>query len=126
MSPTSAGQPLPGRGSASEGRFSPTSKESAMRRIQDRIAIVTGGAHGIGRAISELFAAEGAAVFIADIDVKASRRVVAAIKKSGGKADFIRCDVSSAKQVAHVVERATETNRRIDVLCNNAAFLDRW
>jgi NAD(P)-dependent dehydrogenase (short-subunit alcohol dehydrogenase family) len=92
-------------------------------RLKNKTAIVTGGAHGIGRAIAQLFAAEGATVFIADVDKIAGEEAAAGICKSGGRADFIQCDVSSPEQAKRVVTTAAEASGCIDALCNNAAFI---
>src|SRR5207245_1221542 len=67
----------------------------------------------------------GARVFIADLDRVAGERVVAGIRKQGGEAEFIQCDVSSSGQVARAVIRAAGKAGRIDVLCNNAAYISR-
>jgi NAD(P)-dependent dehydrogenase (short-subunit alcohol dehydrogenase family) len=95
-----------------------------MRRLENRIALVTGGAQGIGRAIAELFAAEGARVTIADINVKAGKKAVEAIRAAGGAAAFVRCDVSKESDVARAVKLAAASGR-IDVLCNNAAYISK-
>jgi NAD(P)-dependent dehydrogenase (short-subunit alcohol dehydrogenase family) len=88
---------------------------------------VTGGANGIGRAIAELFAAEGADVFIADLDKAAGEATAAGICESGNRADFIQCDVSFPDQVKRAVTAAAEKSKRIDILCNNAAYLsNEW
>lgn len=94
-----------------------------MPRLKNKIAIVTGGAHGIGKAISERFAAEGATVFMVDIDGGAGKAAASEICNNGGEAIFMSADVSSAEQVACSVKVAAGKNGRIDVLCNNAAFL---
>lgn len=96
-----------------------------MPRLQNHVAIVTGGAHGIGKAIAEVFAAEGARVFIADLDAKAGEATAANIRKNGGDAVFVKCDVANAAQVAQVVKLANGKGGRIDVLCNNAAYLSK-
>jgi NAD(P)-dependent dehydrogenase (short-subunit alcohol dehydrogenase family) len=92
-------------------------------RIKDKVAIVTGGANGIGRAISERFAMEGAWVVIADIEETVGQATVAEITTQGGRAEFIRADVSNQKQVEAVVAQAAAHNGRIDILCNNAAYI---
>jgi len=97
-----------------------------MARLQNKITIVTGAAHGIGRAIAEIFADEGASVFLADIDEKTGEEVAEKIRGQNGDATFLHCDVSSAEQVAAVVERVLGKKARIDVLCNNAAYIGAW
>jgi NAD(P)-dependent dehydrogenase (short-subunit alcohol dehydrogenase family) len=92
-------------------------------RLKEKIAVVTGGANGIGKAICELFAEEGAWVLVVDLEEKAGQRVVDAIRSSGGKAQFCRADVSRQEEVQHAVETAAAQCGRIDILCNNAAYL---
>jgi NAD(P)-dependent dehydrogenase (short-subunit alcohol dehydrogenase family) len=93
-----------------------------MKRLENKTAIVTGGAHGIGEAVARRFAEEGARVFIADLDARAGEQVVASIRGAGQGAWFIRCDVSRPDQVRRAV-RATARAGRLDVLCNNAAYI---
>jgi NAD(P)-dependent dehydrogenase (short-subunit alcohol dehydrogenase family) len=95
-------------------------------RLADKVAIVTGAAHGIGRAIAEAFALHGAAVLVADVDEAAGEDVAAAIRKEGRAASFVRCDVTDESQIARAVQMATAKNGRIDVLCNNAAYITSW
>lgn len=94
-----------------------------MDRVKDKVAIVTGGANGIGRAIGELLAEEGAFVLVADIESQRGDETVSAIRARGGRAEFCRTDVSQPQDVAQAVQRATNLNGRIDILCNNAAYL---
>jgi uncharacterized protein YecE (DUF72 family) len=77
-------------------------------RFADQVVIVTGGAHGIGRACVEAFAAEGAAVVIADVDAEGGERTAEAIKAQGGRAQFIQTDVGDAGQAQRLVERTLE------------------
>lgn len=87
-----------------------------MIRLDGKSAIVTGGAHGIGRAIAEVFAEAGARVVVADIED-------AAWCEPGGRCVPVRADVSQPEDVRRVIEAAAGWNGRIDVLCNNAAYL---
>jgi len=95
----------------------------SMLRVKDKVAIVTGAAHGIGRAIAELYAEEGAAVVIGDVDAEAGADAVSEITARGGRAQFCSCDVGSRESVSSMVEAAARLNGRIDILCNNAAYL---
>lgn len=94
-----------------------------MKRIQDKIVLVTGGSMGMGESHCNLLASEGAWVFVADINVDQGQQTVAQIRKSGGKADFVKLDVTQEKDwdeaLASIVHRAG----RIDVLVNNVGIL---
>jgi NAD(P)-dependent dehydrogenase (short-subunit alcohol dehydrogenase family) len=92
-------------------------------RIKDKVAIVTGGANGIGKAICERYAQEGAWVLIVDIEETSGQATTAAIKAAGGSADFLRADVSNQEEVQAVIKQAAAHNGRIDILCNNAAYI---
>lgn len=94
-----------------------------MDRIKDKVAIVTGGANGIGKVISELFAEEGAWVLVVDIAEQAGKDAVAALRAKGGRVDFCRADVSNEEDVKRSVAMAAAHAGRIDILCNNAAYL---
>lgn len=97
-----------------------------MTRLAGKAAIVTGAAHGIGRAIAECFSAHGAHVTVADVDSAAGEAVVAAIRERGGQALFCHTDVSSPTDVARLVATAVAAAGRLDVLCNNAAHLGEF
>ncbi|HWC76967.1 MAG TPA: SDR family oxidoreductase [Blastocatellia bacterium] len=90
-------------------------------RLHGKVAIVTGGAQGIGRATAELFAAEGASVVVADLDEREARETVGAISAKGGEAVFVRTDVSHEADAQAACEEALRTFGRLDVLVNNAA-----
>jgi NAD(P)-dependent dehydrogenase (short-subunit alcohol dehydrogenase family) len=94
-------------------------------RLENKTALVTGAAHGIGKAIAERFAEEGARVFIADLDAKAGEQAAANIRAEGGEAEFVRCDVAKAAQVKRAVRLAAAKAGRIDILCNNAAYISK-
>ena len=97
-----------------------------MKRLDGKVALVTGAAHGIGRAISECFADEGARVTLVDVDGEAGEAVAGAIRDGGGAARFCRGDVSSIADMGRAVEAAAADSGRIDVLCNNAAHLGEF
>lgn len=88
--------------------------------LSNRVAIVTGGARGIGRGIALKFAAEGCSMVIADVLTKEAEQTVEEIARKGKKALFIRCDVSDSRQVDNLVEQALSAFEKIDILVNNA------
>ena len=92
-------------------------------RLKDKIALVTGGSSGIGRAASQLFAREGAKVFIADIDVEGGEETVRRISDAGGEAHFIRTDVSKSAEVEALIKTIVEMYGRLDCAYNNAGII---
>ena len=88
--------------------------------LKDRVAIVTGGAKGMGEGICYRFAEEGAAVAVVDIDAKEAEKTAANIKKKGGKAVAITCDVTNEKQVKATVDQVVKEFGKVDILVNNA------
>jgi NAD(P)-dependent dehydrogenase (short-subunit alcohol dehydrogenase family) len=90
------------------------------QRLEGKVAIITGGASGMGRAQSKLFAAEGAAVCVADIDREAGPQVVAEIVEAGGRAIFTPLDVTSATNWAEAVAAAEENFGKLTTLSNIA------
>ena len=90
-------------------------------RLANKIAIVTGGAMGIGKAISELFAKEGATVSIWDLSDKGAT-TAAEIRANGGQAEFRKISVSNKAQVEEGVKAVAEQYGRIDILINNAGI----
>ncbi len=93
--------------------------------MKDRVAIITGAASGIGRATALLFAREGAAVVVADVDEAGGQAVAGEIVASGGRALFVRCDVTQAADCRQAVERAVAEFGRLDILFNNAGIIRR-
>ena len=90
-------------------------------RLESKVAIVTGGAAGIGRAICELFAREGAKVVIGDIDVEGGRETALRIQNAGGSANFVSTDVSQETQAQTLVEKAASKYGSVNILVNDAA-----
>lgn len=96
-----------------------------MNTLADKVALITGGASGIGRATAILFAQEGAAVAIADINAGLGQSVVAEIESAGGRAVFIPCDVTRSEDCRLAVEKAVATFGGLHILFNNAGVIRR-
>ncbi|MFJ2543992.1 SDR family NAD(P)-dependent oxidoreductase [Microbacterium sp. NPDC087589] len=98
-------------------------------RLQGRVAVVTGAASGIGRAIARRYAAEGASVVVSDVrsepiyDGTSGRPTAEEIVESGGVAVYQQCDVSRTDQVEALMQRAVDEYGRIDILVNNAGLV---
>lgn len=89
-------------------------------RLRDRVALITGGTSGIGRATALLFAQQGARVVITGRDEARGREVVAEVEAAGGTILFVRCDVRFADQCRRAVEETMRTFGQLDILFNNA------
>ena len=93
-----------------------------MARFQDRVALVTGGASGIGKSAALLFAREGAKVAIGDLDSEGGLATVREISRNGGQAIFLRTDVSQPSDMEALVARTVEAWGRLDLALNNAGI----
>lgn len=95
-----------------------------MRRLEGKVAIITGGNSGIGAKTAELFAKEGAKVVISARREKQLEDVAAGIRAAGGEVLCVTCDISKSDQCAALVEKTLEAYGTVDVLVNNAGVLD--
>src|SRR6185369_4103735 len=93
-----------------------------MGQVQDKIAIVTGGASGIGAACAQTLAREGARVVVTDIDDARGGEAVDRIKAAGGEAIFLSHDVTDEARWAEVVAETERRYRRLDILVSNAGI----
>jgi cyclopentanol dehydrogenase len=94
-----------------------------MKRVQDKVILVTGGAMGMGQSHCELLASQGAWVFVADVNQTQGQSTVDGIRKNGGKADFLKLDVTQEADWNAAVNQIVERAGRLDVLVNNAGIL---
>jgi NAD(P)-dependent dehydrogenase (short-subunit alcohol dehydrogenase family) len=92
-------------------------------RLKQKVAIVTGGGAGLGRAVAERFALEGAKVVIAEVDEKRGRETVERIETDSGEALFIKTDTGEEIEVIALAQKVREKFGRVDVMYNNAAVL---
>jgi NAD(P)-dependent dehydrogenase (short-subunit alcohol dehydrogenase family) len=91
--------------------------------MQGKVALVTGGASGIGRVTAQAFAREGVKVIVAtDANIKGAEETLRLIKDAGGEATFIKCDVSRAQEVEAMVSKSVETYGSLDYAFNNAGI----
>lgn len=91
-------------------------------RLEGKVALVTGGGSGIGRATALVFAREGAKVVVADVLTEGGEGTVSRIRDAGGKAIFVKTDVSKATEVMALVDSAVSTYGRLDCAFNNAGI----
>ncbi|NOD94450.1 glucose 1-dehydrogenase [Ruegeria sp. HKCCD4884] len=96
-----------------------------MVRFEGKSVVVTGGAGGIGAAICQRLADEGALVCVADADLAGAESVAQHIRKNGGTAEAFGFDLTDPADIRGFIQRWTEAGRRIDVLCNNAGLMRR-
>jgi meso-butanediol dehydrogenase / (S,S)-butanediol dehydrogenase / diacetyl reductase len=89
-------------------------------RLKDEVAVITGGGSGIGRVTSKLFATEGAAVVVADVDEDGGNKTVSAIEEAGGKALFVRTNVTKENEVKALFDEAESHFGKVSIAFNNA------
>ena len=96
-----------------------------MDRLKDKVAIVTGGNSGIGEAIAELFAREGAKVVVASLGASQKDNIAKTLKKMGADYIMIPCDISKEEDVKNCFNKAIKKYKRVDVMINNAGVLEK-
>ena len=101
----------------------PSNESDSMtsKRLPNKVALITGGSNGIGRATCLRFAEEDASVVIADLDEPAGSQLAEQLQRQGGRALFVRTDVSNEESVRNLVEQTLTEFSSIDILINNAA-----
>ncbi len=92
-------------------------------RLKEKVALITGGASGIGRATSIIFGKEGAKVVVVDMNEEGSKETVQLVKASGGEAMFVIADVSKTTDVQRMVKTTVDIYGRLDILVNNAGIV---
>ncbi|HEY96526.1 MAG TPA: glucose 1-dehydrogenase [Dehalococcoidia bacterium] len=99
--------------------------EVKTQRLKDKVAIITGGAYGIGKAFARRMGSEGAALVIADIDLDNAEKTVEELKTEGMNAAAVKTDVSDEKSTLEIAEKTAEIFGSIDILVNNAAIFSK-
>jgi len=93
-----------------------------MFRLDNKVALITGAASGIGASVAEVFASAGARVYVADRDVKGGHGAVARIRSNQGQADFLELDVADESACARAAAAVHTVHDRLDILVNNAGI----
>lgn len=95
-------------------------------RLEGKVAVVTGAASGIGKAIAELYAAEGAKVVVADMNFDGAEAVVQGISSNGGTAKAVKVNVTSQQDIDNMIDTAANEFGTLDILVNNAGIMDNF
>ncbi|MFD2701772.1 SDR family NAD(P)-dependent oxidoreductase [Paenibacillus shunpengii] len=95
-------------------------------RLQNKVAIITGSASGMGKAEALAFAREGAKVIVADMNLEGAEQVAAQIKENGGQAAAVKVNVTVLEDLSNMVEYTKNTFGQIDIVVNNAGIFDKY
>ena len=93
-------------------------------RLENKVAVVTGAASGMGKAIAELYAKEGAKVIVADLNIEGATMVAEAITNNGGKAKAVLVNVAKLEDIENMIDTAVNEYGTLDILVNNADIMD--
>ncbi|KOP81525.1 SDR family oxidoreductase [Cytobacillus solani] len=93
-------------------------------KLKDKVAIVTGAASGMGKAIAELYASEGAKVIVSDLNLEGAKAVVKWITEKGGTAKAVQVNVAKQADIDHIIDTAVSEYGTLDILVNNAGIMD--
>lgn len=96
-----------------------------MGRLAGKVVVITGAGSGMGRAMANLFAAEGAKIVAGEWMEKTLAEVVAEVRSSGGEITGVKANVADQKEAETIISSAVQTYGRLDVLCNNAGVMDQ-
>ncbi len=88
--------------------------------LENKTAIITGSALGIGKEAALLLAKRGTRVIVSDINETEGNKTVSQIISDGGKAKFVKCDVTKEEEIISLIEQSKEENGRLDIMVNNA------
>lgn len=95
-------------------------------KLQNKVAVVTGAASGMGKAIALLYAREGAKVIVADIHEEAAEAVAGEIRSGGGEATAVKVNVAEEADIQKLIDTAVTTYSTVDILVNNAGIMDNF
>ena len=95
-------------------------------RLKNKVAVVTGAGSGMGKAISVIYAKEGANVVVSDIKLEAANATVEEIKSNGGEAIAVLANVAKEEDIQNLIDTAVQTYSTLDVLVNNAGIMDNF
>lgn len=97
-----------------------------MEKFEGKVCLITGAGSGIGRAASLAFAKHGATIIVSDVAIEGGEETVEMVKRAGGKAEFIRVNVSKSAEVDQMVEQVVKKHGRLDIAINNAGIGGPW
>lgn len=97
-----------------------------MKRLESKVAVVTGAGSGMGRAIAKLYAKEGAKVVVSDINLDSANETIAEIESNGGIATVVVANVAKEEDIQNLIDTAVNTYGTLDILVNNAGIMDNF